>query len=126
MSLQELVNALQAVEQRQAYRQEGTSEGALVAVYKEKSQAKNFYRNNQEEKREKGRGWQSNNWQQNTTSSLKGKRRKNIFLLANSVRKQIILKPGVGSRMHNAETASKLVTFKDSAKIKQNQKNKLK
>jgi len=68
MSLQELVNALQAVEQRQAYRQEGTSEGALVAVYKEKSQAKNFYRNNQEEKREKGRGWQSNNWQQNNNN----------------------------------------------------------
>jgi hypothetical protein len=61
-----------------------------------------------------------------TTSSLKGKRRKNIFLLANSVKKQIILKPGVGSKMHNAETASNLVTFKDSAKIKQNQKNKLK
>jgi len=37
ISLQELVNALQAVEQRQAYRQEGTSEGALVAVFKEKS-----------------------------------------------------------------------------------------
>jgi hypothetical protein len=37
MSLQELVNALQAVEQRQVYRQEGTSEGALVAVFKEKS-----------------------------------------------------------------------------------------
>jgi hypothetical protein len=54
-----------------------------------------------------------------TTSSLKGKRRKNIFLLANSVRKQIILKPGVGSRMHNAETASNLVTSKDSAKTKQ-------
>jgi len=36
------------------------------------------------------------------------------------------LKPGVGSRMHNAETASNLVTFKDFAKIKQNQKNKLK
>ena len=52
------------------------------------------------------------------TSSLEGKRRKNIFLLANSVRKQIILKPGVGSRMHNAETASNLVTSKDSAKIK--------
>jgi hypothetical protein len=32
-----LVNALQAVEQRQVYRQEGTSEGALVAVFKEKS-----------------------------------------------------------------------------------------
>jgi len=61
-----------------------------------------------------------------TTSLLKGKRRKNIFLLANSVRKQIILKHGVGLRMHNAETASNLVTFKDSAKIKQNQKNKLK
>jgi hypothetical protein len=54
-----------------------------------------------------------------TTTSLEGKRRKNIFLLANSVRKQIILKPGVGSRMHNAETASNLVTFKDSTKIKQ-------
>jgi len=61
MSLQELVNALQVVEQRQVYRQEGTSEGALVVVYKEKSRAKNFYRNNQEEKGEKGRGWQSNN-----------------------------------------------------------------
>jgi hypothetical protein len=53
-----------------------------------------------------------------TTTSLEGNRRKNIFLLANSVRKQIILKLGVGSRMHNAETASNLVTFKDSAKIK--------
>ena len=37
MSFQELVNALQAVEQRQAYRQEGTSENALVAVYKGKN-----------------------------------------------------------------------------------------
>jgi hypothetical protein len=56
MSLQELVNALQAMEQRQAYRQEGTSEGSLVAVYKEKSRAKNFYRNNQEgKKRERER-----------------------------------------------------------------------
>lgn len=55
MSLQELVNALQAVEQRQAYRQEGTNKGALVAVSKEISWANNFYRNNQEEKREKGR-----------------------------------------------------------------------
>jgi len=54
-----------------------------------------------------------------TTSSLKGKRRKNIFLLANTIRKQIILKPGVGSRMHNAETTSNLVTSKDSAKTKQ-------
>jgi hypothetical protein len=42
MSLQELVNALQAVEQlKQVYRQEGTSEGALVIVSKERSQAKN-------------------------------------------------------------------------------------
>jgi hypothetical protein len=46
MSLQELVNALQVVKQRQAYRQEGTSEGAFVAVSEEKSQAKIFYRNN--------------------------------------------------------------------------------
>jgi hypothetical protein len=37
MSLQELVNALQVVEQRQAYRQEGISEGALVVVSKEES-----------------------------------------------------------------------------------------
>jgi len=56
-----------------------------------------------------------------TTTLLEGKIRKNIFLLANSVRKQIILKPGVGSRMHKAETASNLVTFKDSIKIKQKQ-----
>jgi hypothetical protein len=62
MSLQELVNALQAVEQRQAYRQEGSSEGALVAVYKDKSRAKNIFRNNQEGKREKGRSWKSANW----------------------------------------------------------------
>jgi hypothetical protein len=56
MSLQKLVNALQAMEQRQAYRQEGTSEGSLIAVYKEKSRAKNFYRNNQEgKKRERER-----------------------------------------------------------------------
>ena len=79
MSLQELVNALQAVEQRQAYRQEGTSKGALVAVYKEKSRAKNFYRNNQEEKREKGRGWQSNNWQQNNNIFTERKGKKEHF-----------------------------------------------
>jgi len=80
MSLKELVNALQAVEQRQAYRQEGTSEGALIAVYKEKSRAKNFYRNNQEEKREKGRGWQSNNWQQNNNNIFtEGKEKKEQF-----------------------------------------------
>jgi hypothetical protein len=74
MSLQELVNALQAVEQRQTYRQEGSSEGALVAVYKEKSRAKNFYKNNQEGKREKRKGWQSNNWQQNSNNNfIRGK-----------------------------------------------------
>jgi len=56
MSLQELVNALQVVEHRQAYRQEETSEEALVAVSKE-SRAKNFYRNNQEGKKERGRSW---------------------------------------------------------------------
>jgi len=60
MSLQELVNALQVVEQRQAYKQEETSERAFVAVSK-KSRAKNFYRNNQEGKRERGKSWQSNN-----------------------------------------------------------------
>jgi hypothetical protein len=36
------------------------------------------------------------------------------------------LKPGVGSRMLNAETTSNLVTSKDSAKIKQKLNNKLK
>ncbi|XP_061971883.1 uncharacterized protein LOC133694399 [Populus nigra] len=81
MSLQELVNAFQAVEQRQAYRQEETSEGALVAVYKEKSRSKNFYGNNQEEKREKGRGCQSNNWQQNSNNIFtEGKEKKEHFL----------------------------------------------
>jgi hypothetical protein len=79
MSLQELVNALQAVEQRQAYRQEESSEGALVAVYKEKSRAKNFYRNNQEGEREKGRGWQSNNWEQNNNIFTRGKKKKKYF-----------------------------------------------
>jgi len=123
ISLQELVNALQAVEQRQAYRQEGSSEGALVTVYKEKSRAKNFYRNNQEGEREKGKEKKREVdnliiGNRTTTSSLEGKRRKNIFLLANSVRKQIILKSGVGSRMHNAEIASNLITSKDSAKTK--------
>ena len=78
------------------------------------------------EKEKKGEAGNLITGNRTTTSSLEGKRRKNIFLFANSVRKQIILKPGVGSRMHNAETASNLVTFKDSAKIKQNQKNKLK
>uniref|UniRef100_A0A6M2ESX7 Uncharacterized protein n=1 Tax=Populus davidiana TaxID=266767 RepID=A0A6M2ESX7_9ROSI len=53
ISLQELVNALQAVEERQAYRQEGSSEGALVAVYKDKGRAKNIFRNNQEGKKRK-------------------------------------------------------------------------
>jgi hypothetical protein len=79
ISLQELVNALQVVEQRQAYRQEGSSEGALVAVYKEKSRAKNFYRNNQEGKIKKGSGWQSNNWQQNINIFTRGKEKKEHF-----------------------------------------------
>jgi hypothetical protein len=60
MSLQELFNELKVVEQRQAYKQEETSERAFVAVSK-KSRAKNFYRNNQEGKRERGKSWQSNN-----------------------------------------------------------------
>ena len=118
MSLQELVNALQIVEQRQAYRQEGSSEGAFVAVYKEKSRAKNFFRNNEKEKEKKGEAGNQITSNKTTTSSLEGKRRKNSFLLANIIRKQIILKPDVGSRMHNAETVSNLVTSKDSAKIK--------
>jgi hypothetical protein len=53
MSFQELVNALQAVEHRQAYREEGTSKEALVAVFKEKSQAKFFYMNIKKEKEKK-------------------------------------------------------------------------
>ena len=70
MSFQELVNALQAVEQRQAYRQEGTSENALVVVYKGKNHTQNFPRNNQSGKMEKERDWrpnnqQSSNWQHN-------------------------------------------------------------
>jgi hypothetical protein len=60
------------------------------------------------------------------TTSLEGKRRNSIFLLANTVRKLIILKPGISSRMLNAEIASNLVTSKDSAKIKQKLNNKLK
>ena len=61
MSFQELVNALQAVEQRQAYRQEGTSENALVVVYKRKNHTQNFSKNNQSGKMEKGRDWRPNN-----------------------------------------------------------------
>jgi len=61
MSFQELVNALQAVEHRQAYREEGTSKEALIAVFKEKSQANNFYMNIKKEKEKKRKGWQSNN-----------------------------------------------------------------
>jgi hypothetical protein len=53
MSFQELVNALQAVEHRQAYREEGTSKEALVVVFKEKSQAKFFYMNIKKEKEKK-------------------------------------------------------------------------
>lgn len=55
MSFQKLVNALQAVEQRKSYRLEGTSEGALVAIFKEKNRIQNFARNNQSGKMEKGR-----------------------------------------------------------------------
>lgn len=62
----------------QAYRQEGTSEWALVAVSKEKSRVKNIYRSNQEGKKEKGRGWQSNNWQQNNNITRKKERREHF------------------------------------------------
>jgi len=64
------------VEQKQAYRQEGSSEEALVAVYKEKNQAKNIFINNQEGKREKGRGWKSTNWQQNNNNSFTRRKEK--------------------------------------------------
>jgi len=72
-----LVNALQTVKQRQAYKQEGTSAGALVAVFKEKSRANNSGKNNQEWKREKRKGWQSNNWRQNNIT--RGKERREHF-----------------------------------------------
>ena len=54
MSLQDLVNALQAVEQRQVYRQEGLNKEAFVARFKGKSKTKNFYKGSYEGRRDTG------------------------------------------------------------------------
>ena len=127
MSLQELVNALQAVEQRQAYRQEGSSEGALVAVYKDKSRAKNIFRNNQEGKREKGRSWKSANWQQNINNSfMRGKEKKEHFPACKYCQKTNHLEAWCWLKNAQCRTASNLGTSKDFAKIKQKLNNKLK
>jgi hypothetical protein len=76
MSLQELVNALQAVEQlKQVYRQEGTSEGALVIVSKERSQAKNQRTLTGEIKKEKEKNKKVyNQITSNKATTLKGKK----------------------------------------------------
>ena len=59
MSLQELINALQAVEQRQAYRQENTSEEAFTAGFKGRTKFQNsqvFFKN-PENRTNSGKSW---------------------------------------------------------------------
>ena len=46
MSFQELANALQAVEKRQAYKLEGSNEEALVVAFNQKNQNRFTYKNN--------------------------------------------------------------------------------
>ena len=53
-----------------------------------------------------------------TITTQEGKRRESTSLHANFVRKQIILKHGVGPWMYNVETISNLDISKSSAKTK--------
>lgn len=66
MSFQDLVNALQAVEQRQSYRNEGTSENALVAYKGKQQQSYNFSRTKQIGRKDKSKEWRPNH--QNSSS----------------------------------------------------------
>ena len=103
MSLQELVNALQAVEQRQSYRQERTSEEAFVAGFRGKHKPKNSFkgtyggRRDSNGRSDSGKNWQQRTWQPNHGShNFKGKEKKENFPPANIVRKPTILILGVG------------------------------
>ena len=71
MSLQELVNALQAVEQRQAYRLEGSNEEALVTTLNQKNQNRIIHKNNPvgSSRRDEGKEKTYNNWQPRQYSS---------------------------------------------------------
>ena len=63
ISLQELINALQSVEERHSYRHQESSGEALVAKVKDKHHAKPVFRNSFENRREKNSNWKPNNWQ---------------------------------------------------------------
>ena len=71
MSLQELINALQTVEQRQAFRQENTSEEAFAVGFKGRARFQNsqnsqvFFKN--PENSNSGNSWQRRNWPNNQT-----------------------------------------------------------
>ena len=72
MSLQDLINALQAVEQRQAFRHESASEEAFVVGFKGRPRAhrpQNSYKDNQEVRRDTGKTWQTKTWQNNHKSA---------------------------------------------------------
>ena len=84
LSLQELINALQAVEQRQTFRQENLSEEAFVAGFKGRTKPQNsqvFFKN--PKKRNSGKQWQTKQWQNNQNYSnnfnAKGKERREQF-----------------------------------------------
>ena len=57
LSLQDLINALQAVEQRQAFRQEVSSEEAFVVGFKNRPRSQNFAKDSHEGRRENGKNW---------------------------------------------------------------------
>lgn len=85
MSLQDLINALQAVEQRQAFRQENSSEEAFAAGFKGRSKPQNsqvFFKN-PESRTNYGKQWQSKNWQNNqnyaNNFNARGKERREQF-----------------------------------------------
>ena len=71
MSFQELANALQAVEKRQAYKLEGSNEEALVVAFNQKNQNRFTYKNNPVgvSRKDKGKYKFYNNWQLRQYSS---------------------------------------------------------
>ena len=84
LSLQELVNALQAVEQRQQFRQENSGEEAFAARFKGRSKPLNVYKNSEPRTNSSsGKPWQNKNWQGNQTHAnnfyTKGKERREQF-----------------------------------------------
>ena len=120
------MNALQVVEQRKTYMQEGTNEEAFVAGFKEKFSLRistEVVMKEEEKKRGTDKPITGNTTK--AISSPKERKRRNTSMLGNIARKPIILKPDVGSRICSVKIANNLVIYKNFAKPEKIESNRL-